>query len=256
MSEPFDLSGRRALVTGGGGRLGGAIASALAAAGADIVLAGRDLVRLEQAAKSLGARGAGVQRLDVRDQESITSGFAEIASSGGPIQILVNNAGVASAAGFGEVSAEEFSRVLATNVTGAFLCAQAAAPGMRELGGGKIVNVGSIYGSVAADQRIYEDTEMVRSSPPYAASKSALLNLTRDLAVRLAGWNIQVNMLSPGGVEATQPDAFRKAYVERTPAGRMATPDDVGPTAVYLAADASNYVTGQNILVDGGFTIW
>jgi NAD(P)-dependent dehydrogenase (short-subunit alcohol dehydrogenase family) len=97
---------------------------------------------------------------------------------------------------------------------------------------------------------------MVQASPPYVASKAALLTLTRDLAVRLAPWNIQVNMLSPGGVEADQPEAFRRNYERRTPAGRMARPDDAGGALVFLAAPASDYVTGQNILVDGGFTIW
>jgi gluconate 5-dehydrogenase len=256
LSGPFDLGGRCALVTGGGGRLGEAIATALAEAGADVVLAGRDLDRLERAAGRLGDRSAGVQLLDVRDEDSIAAGFDEIEAAGGPVQILVNNAGVASAAGLGEVTAAEFARVLETNVTGAYLCAQRAALAMRELGGGKIVNVGSIYGSVAADQRIYEGSEMMRSSSPYAASKSALVNLTRDLAVRLAAWNVQVNMLSPGGVEADQPPAFQAAYAQRTPAGRLATPDDIGPTAVYLAAAASDYVTGQNIHIDGGFTAW
>jgi gluconate 5-dehydrogenase len=256
VTGPFDLAGRRALVTGGGGRLGQAIAAALAAAGADVVLAGRELDRLERAAEALGPRSAGVQQLDVSDEDSIAAGFDAIEGAGGPIQILVNNAGVASPAGFEDVTAAEFARVLETNVTGAFLCARRAVPGMRELGGGKIVNVGSIYGSVAADQRIYEGSDMVRSSSPYAASKSALLNLTRDLAVRLAASNIQVNMVSPGGIAADQPAAFKEAYERRTPAGRLAEPGDVGPTAVYLGSSASDYVTGQNILVDGGFTAW
>jgi gluconate 5-dehydrogenase len=250
VTGPFDLSGRRALVTGGAGRLGRAISAALAEAGAEVVLAGRDEDGLAVVAEEIGAD---VQSLDLTSESSIEAAFEAV----GPVAILVNNAGVASAAGFGEVTADEFNRVVMTNVTGPYLCAQCAAPAMRELGGGKILNVGSIYGSVAADQRIYDDAgEMVRSSSPYAASKGALVNLTRDLAVRLAEWNIQVNLLSPGGVEADQPQAFQEAYRRRTPAGRMATPADIGPTAVYLAAAASDYVTGQNIHVDGGFTSW
>ncbi len=254
MSAPFDLTGRRALVTGGAGRLGRAIASALAAAGAEIVLAGRDADSLADAANELDAA---TQQLDLASEESISTAFDAMEAEGGPLNILVNNAGVASAAGFGEVTADEFDRVLRTNVTGAYLCAQRVAPAMGDAGGGKIINVGSIYGTVAADQRIYEGAgEMVRSSSAYAASKAALVNLTRDLAVRLAALNIQVNMLSPGGVVAGQPQAFQDSYVRRTPAARMATPADIGPTAVYLAAPASDYVTGQNIHVDGGFTAW
>ena len=111
MSGPFDIGGRRALITGGGGRLGQGIAGGLAAAGADVVLAGRDIDRLERAAEALGARSAGVQRLDVADEDSIASGFEEIEGRGGPVQILVNCAGVASPASFGDVSAAEFARV-------------------------------------------------------------------------------------------------------------------------------------------------
>jgi NAD(P)-dependent dehydrogenase (short-subunit alcohol dehydrogenase family) len=254
MTGAFDLIGRRAVVTGGAGRLGRAIAKALSEAGADVVLAGRDADALAEAASGLSAS---IQVLDLVDEASISTAFDEIEADGGPAAILVNNAGVASAARFGEVDAAEFDRVLRVNVTGAYLCAQRAAPAMRELGGGKIINLGSIYGTVAADQRLYDDAgDMVRSSSPYAASKAALVNLTRDLAVRLAEWNVQVNMVSPGGVEADQPSSFQERYRLRTPAGRMATPADIGPTAVFLASAASDYVTGQNIHVDGGFTAW
>lgn len=257
MSGPFDLSGRRALVTGGAGLVGRGIAAALAQAGAEVVLAGRDAEHLTEAASALGAGIAATQRLDVTDEASIESAFASLEADRGPVDILVNNAGVASAARFGDVTVADFEQVLGTNVTGAYLCAQRAAPAMRELGGGKIINVGSIYGTVAPDQRIYADAEgMDRASSPYAASKAALVNLTRDLAVRLADWNVQVNMVSPGGVEAGQPQGFQESYRQRTPAGRMATPADIGPTAVYLAAGASDYVTGENIHVDGGFTAW
>ena len=256
MTAAFDLTGRRALVTGAGGRLGRGFCAALAEAGAVIALAGRDQGRLTAAAESLGEPAVGTYALDLRDESSIEALFDRVESEAGPVHVLVNNGGVASAADFGDVSAAEFTRVLETNVTGAYLCAQRAAATMRDLGGGKIINVGSIYGSVAADGRLYRGVEMVRCSSPYAASKSALVNLTRDLAVRLAPWNVQVNMLSPGGVDADQPQAFKDRYKARTPASRMATPDDVGPTAVYLAAAASDYVTGQNIHVDGGFTAW
>jgi NAD(P)-dependent dehydrogenase (short-subunit alcohol dehydrogenase family) len=127
---------------------------------------------------------------------------------------------------------------------------------MDAAGGGKIVNIGSIYGTVAPNPSLYEGSELVRASPPYVVSKAALVNLTRDLAVRLAPRNIQVNMVSPGGIEEDQPAEFKRRYAERTPAGRMGTPDDVAGAVVFLSSKASDYITGQNLHVDGGFTSW
>ena len=233
MTDLFRLDGRTALVTGGAGRIGSAIADALAAAGASVIASGR-----EQA--------------DVTQDDQLDALFGGI----GELDILVNCAGRASAEQLGSITRDEFNAVLDLNVTSVVLCAQRAAPLMEARGGGKIVNVGSIYGSVGANRSLYEGTDMVQASAAYVAGKSALVNLTRDLAVQLAPLNIQVNMLSPGGVEAGQPEQFQERYRSRTPAGRMATPEDMAGTAVYLATAASDYVTGQNILVDGGFTSW
>jgi NAD(P)-dependent dehydrogenase (short-subunit alcohol dehydrogenase family) len=253
----FELSDRVALITGAGGRLGSAFAAALASAGARLVLTGRNSDRLRSTAEAVRPGRAEVIPADLSKPDDIEALFDRIERSDGGLDILVNNAGVARDARLGQVSAEDFHEVLTVNVVAAYLCAQRAAPLMRARGGGKVVNVGSIYGSVAVDTRIYEGAaEMVQGSAPYVASKSALIILTRDLAVRLAPWNIQVNMLSPGGVEADQPAAFRLNYEARTPAGRLAQPEDVTGTLVYLAASASDYVTGQNILVDGGFSCW
>jgi NAD(P)-dependent dehydrogenase (short-subunit alcohol dehydrogenase family) len=253
ISPLFDLQGRTTLVTGAGGRLGRAFARALAQAGARVALTGRDEAELRQAADAAGDAVIATVPLDLTERDAVGELFEAV----GPIDVLVNNAGTASPAPFGEITAEEVQRVLAVNVTAALLCAQTAAPVMRERGGGKIVNVGSIYGIVGPQPAIYEGSpDMVQASPVYAAGKSALVNLTRDLAVRLAPWNIQVNVLSPGGIEADQPDAFKRRYAERVPAGRMGRPEDLAGTLVYLAGPASDYVTGQNILVDGGFTSW
>ncbi len=257
MSELFDLSGRLALVTGAGGRLGRAFAKALADAGAQILLTGRDEERLRTTAAELGPATLGIHAADLREEAAVNDLFAEIEARHGGLDVLVNGAGIARHAPLGEVSAEDFAEVFALNVTASFLCAQSSASLMRARGGGKIVNVGSIYGSVAVDPRIYEGAPgMVQASPPYASSKSALINLTRDLAVRLGPWNIQVNLVSPGGVEADQPIPFRESYSRRTPAGRMANAADIAGTVVYLSAPASDYVTGQNVIVDGGFTSW
>jgi 2-deoxy-D-gluconate 3-dehydrogenase len=233
VSSLLSLAGKTALVTGGGGRIGSAISAAFTDAGAQVIAVGRD-------------------QADVTDDAALDALFERIDD----LDILVNCAGRASAEQLGSVTRDEFNAVLNLNVTSAYLCVQRATPLMERRGGGKIVNVGSIYGTAGADRRLYEGTDMVQASAAYVASKSALVNLTRDLAVQLAPLNIQVNMLSPGGVEAGQPDDFQERYRQRTPAGRMATPEDMAGTAVYLASPASDYVTGQNILVDGGFTSW
>jgi NAD(P)-dependent dehydrogenase (short-subunit alcohol dehydrogenase family) len=252
--NPFSLEGRVALLTGAGGRLGGQLALALADAGAKLYLAGRDTARLEQTAETID--GPVVLPADLSQEVQIDALFDEIEARGG-LDVLVNNAGTARKAPFGDARAADFAAVLALNLTAAYLCAQRAAYSMQKRGGGKIVNIGSIYGVVGADSRLYQEApHMVQASPPYIASKSALVNLTRDLAVHLAPWNIQVNMVSPGGIEADQPAAFKERYVARTPARRMAQPQDVAGAVVFLCTEASDYVTGQNILVDGGFTAW
>ena len=256
MSSPFSLDGRVALVTGGGGRLGSTFARALVAAGARVLLAGRSDERLAAVVNELGAERVSALQADVADESSIAAIFAQVQESEGRLDVLVNNAGVASDAPFGELTAAQLHQVLAVNVVGTALCSQRAAALMGPAGGGKIVNIGSIYGTVAPSPFLYEGSEMVRASAPYVASKSALVNLTRDLAVRLAPQNIQVNMVSPGGIEADQPDEFKRRYVQRTPAGRMGQPEDVAGAVVYLSSSAADYVTGQNLHVDGGFTAW
>lgn len=257
MIERFSLDGRVALLTGAGGTLGPAFARALADAGARVLLTGRDLERLDALTREVGSEKARVIRADLRQDESIERLFDDIEREEAALDILVNNAGVASRSTLEDLSAEEFHRVLHLNVVAAALCARRAVPLMRARGGGKIINIGSIYGTVAADPALYEGARgMVQCSPPYAASKSALVNLTRDLAVRLAPWNIQVNLISPGGIEQDQPAAFKRNYAARTPSGRLGSPGDVVGTLVYLAGSAADYVTGQNIHVDGGFTAW
>jgi NAD(P)-dependent dehydrogenase (short-subunit alcohol dehydrogenase family) len=255
VSGAFDISGRTALVTGATGRLGRVFAAALADAGADVILSARSADTLAEAAAAIGERAVATVAADLTDELQLDRVFDEVRDRCGRLDILVNNAGAGRDAPFGDVRAADMAALQTLNVTAPYLCAQRAATLMS--GGGKIVNVGSIYGSVGVDTRIYDNApEMVQASPAYIASKSALVTLTRELAVRLAPAGIQVNMLSPGGVEADQPAAFRAAYAARTPAGRMARPEDVAGTLVYLCSRASDYVTGQNVLVDGGFTAW
>ncbi len=252
---PFDLSGRVALVTGGGGRLGRAFATALGTAGADVVVTGRDAERLAGTAAALGERAAGTVVADLAAPGGVDTLFDAFEREHARLDILVNNAGIAARAPFGELTAEILHELYAVDVVAPLLAAQRAAALMPD--GGKIVNIGSIYGAVGVDSRLYEGApDMVPASPAYVACKGALVALTRDLAVHLAPREIQVNLLSPGGIEAGQPESFQERYAARTPAGRMGRPPDVGGTLVWLCAAASDYVTGQNILVDGGFTAW
>jgi NAD(P)-dependent dehydrogenase (short-subunit alcohol dehydrogenase family) len=249
----FDLTGATALVTGASGVLGSALARGLADAGASLLLTGRDAELLAETAEARGSIGS--RPADLTQPGAVDELFAWVREHGG-IDILINNAGTASSERLGAVTADEFRRVLDVNVVTTYLCAQAAAVLMRDRGGGAIVNIGSIYASVAPDDRLYDDVEMVAASAAYVASKSALVNLTRELAVRLAPDGIRVNMISPGGIERSQPEQFRRRYEARTPLGRMATADDIVGPAIFLASPASAYVTGIDLRVDGGFTAW
>jgi NAD(P)-dependent dehydrogenase (short-subunit alcohol dehydrogenase family) len=252
--ELFDLTGSVSLVTGGGGTLGSAIAGALHASGARVIVAGRNAERLEVVRARLAPDGLAIVA-DLSTEGGIEALFAAVERDVGRLDVLVNNAGVARDAQLGSVHESDFADVLRLNVSATYLCAQRALPLFGDRG--KIVNIASVYGVVAADDRIYEGSpNMIRASAPYLASKAAVVQLTRDLAVRLAPRNIQVNCVSPGGIEGDQPDEFKRRYSERTPAGRMAVPSDVAGAVVFFASPASNYTTGQNLVVDGGLTAW
>lgn len=249
----FDLKGRVALVTGGNGGIGLGMAQGLAAAGADIVVAGRNSAKSEAAAKALAALGVrtAVVDVDVADEASVKAMVGKTVEQMGRLDILVNNAGINIRKRPEEYKMSEWREVLSINLDGAFYCSHAAQPAMKAVGGGKIINIGSmmsIFGAAFA--------------APYAASKGGIVQMTRALATAWAVDNIQVNAVLPGWIDTEltqrarqQVDGLHNNVLRRTPAGRWGEPTDFAGIAVFLASKASDFVTGTAIPVDGGFSI-
>ena len=260
MRELFDLSDRLAVVTGAAMGIGFEIAQALLEMGARVFITSRSLDRAKAAALKLTERtgmDAFPLALDVRDENSVVAAFERVADRGQGLDILVNNAGGAPKAENYHVwdrALEDWNYVIETNLTGTFLCTRQAARLMMPRRAGSIVNIASIAGLVGRDRRMYEDLPMRPNLVDYAASKAGILGFTRDAAAELAPWSIRVNAISPGGVERNQPAEFIERYARATALGRMAREGmDVKGAAVFLAGDAAAYITGENVVVDGGF---
>jgi 2-deoxy-D-gluconate 3-dehydrogenase len=245
----FDLSGRVAVVTGGNGGIGLGMAKGMAAAGASVIVAARNAEKAEAALAALGENSAFVP-FDVADEKSCRTMIGQAAERFGRLDILVNNAGTSVRKPPESYTAAEWHAVLDTNLTGAFLCSQAAHPVMKKNGGGKIINIGSMFALFGSGY-----------AAPYAASKGALVQLTKSLAVAWAADNIQVNAVLPGWIDneltreaRQQVTGLHERVVGRTPAGRWGIPEDLAGIAVFLASAASDFVTGAAIPVDGGFS--
>jgi 2-deoxy-D-gluconate 3-dehydrogenase len=245
----FDLTGRVAVVTGGNGGIGLGIARGLAAAGAGVVVAARNAAKAEAAVAALGEKAAFIA-LDVADESSCRAMIAQTADRFRRLDILVNNAGTSIRKPPQDYSAAEWHAVLDTNLTGAFLCSQAAHPVMKRSGGGKIINIGSMFALFGSGY-----------AAPYAASKGALVQLTKSLAAAWAGDNIQANAALPGWIDTEltrdarrQVAGLHERVLARTPAGRWGVPEDLAGIAVFLASPASDFITGAAIPVDGGFS--
>lgn len=261
----FDVSGRVVVLTGATGRLGRYYADVLSEGGAHMVLIDLDGEKCATLAAELsskyGTRALGLG-VDISQKTKVFAAFDQVIAKYGRVDVLINNAAAQQLTVFdGDVcSVEDFpievwQANLDVNLTGALLCAQAAGKQMVEQGGGVILNIGSVYGVVACDQRIYGNSR-INSSIAYATTKSGLVNFTRYLASYWQGKNIRVNCLSPGGVFNNQSPEFLENYIYKTMLKRMASLDDLGSAVLYLVSDASAWVTGTNLVVDGGFTAW
>lgn len=257
----FRLDGQVALVTGGARNLGRDMAEALAEAGADVALASRnpDSARKTAAeiAKATGCKVKGYQ-LDVCHEQQIIDTIQQVIEDFGQLDILVNNAGNArNAAPLEERALEDWEYTFAINSTGTFLCTREAAKHMMPRKTGKIISIGSVSGMLGKDRRVYEGTGMVGVTIDYSATKGAVINMTRDLACYLAPHGIRANCISMSGFERGQPEPFMEKYRPQHPMGRLGQDGkDMKGAVVYLASEASAWVTGQNLVLDGGFTAW
>ena len=252
----FRLEGKVALVTGGTGIVGAPISTALAEAGATVIVASRDAEHCGRFAASLAERGlkAEGERLDLSSEEEIRSLRAHILRRYARLDVLFNNAVARAGGDLRHTDAEQWDEVMRVNSRGVFLSSQIFSEPMQAQRSGSIINVSSIYGVVGPDFSIYEGTTY--SNPVnYSFAKSGIIGLTRYLASFLGPFGVRVNCLSPGGVRTPDtPEQFVRNYSRRTFLGRMAQPEDIKGPALFLASDASAYVTGQNIPVDAGWT--
>jgi NAD(P)-dependent dehydrogenase (short-subunit alcohol dehydrogenase family) len=266
----FELTGKTAVVTGAVGILGQRFCRGLAEFGAQVAVVDLDPQRCIDFAAELqrdyGASALGVA-CDVSNPTSVANMVDEVLKHFGGIHVLHNNAASKSAdldaffASTEKYSLSEWRKIMSVNVDGMFLVAQAVGGQMQKQGsGGSIIQTASIYGIVSSDKRIYEGSfylgRQISNPAVYSTSKAAVVGLTRYLAANWGDARIRVNALVPGGVESGQNDTFKARYSARVPLGRMAQPDELVGALVYLASDASSYVTGQCLVVDGGLSAW
>lgn len=266
--ERFRLDGKVVVVTGGTGILGSLYCRSLAEAGARVVIA--DLVpeKCQALADEINQDSdqvAWAMPVDLSSEASVAKWAAGILETYGQVDVLLNNAATKSPHFFAPLERfplEDWNQVMAINVTGMFLTIKYLGPAMAARGSGSIINVSSIYGVVGPDQRIYEGSwyeEMggaINTPLIYSVTKGAVVSLTRYMATYWGPQGVRTNTLTPGGVSSGQNSTFAEKYRARVPLGRMAEADDMVGALLFLASDASSYVNGQNLVVDGGWTAW
>ncbi len=260
----MSLEGRTAVVTGAAGVLGGIIGQTLSEMGAGLVLVdrpGSNLEAVADARRKDGAPAVSLYECDLESSESRRELLASLAVSKAGIDILVNNAAFVGdsklegwVAPFEKQTVETWRRAVEVNLTAPFELCQGLAEQLARSGNGSVINIASLYGHLGPDWRLYEGTPMGNPAA-YAASKGGLIQLTRWLATTLAP-KVRVNAISPGGFFRNQPQSFVEKYEARTPLGRMAGEEDMKGTLAFLACDMSAYVTGQNLMLDGGWSVW
>jgi gluconate 5-dehydrogenase len=252
MTKDSPLKGKIAMVTGACRNLGAEMAAALHEAGATVIITSRDLKTAEKAAANRYIPMA----LDLRSEASVVALFQRVRQEFGRLDILVNNAGGHSKSACGlleKESLEGWNDFISANLTGTFLMLREYARLMMPLKTGSVINIASMAGLVGRDRRIYGD-DMTPNPVAYSAAKAGVIGLTTDAAAYLGPHGIRVNAISPGGFERSQPAHFIRDYSELTMLRKMGQPGELGGVVVFLASDAASYITGHNLVVDGGFT--
>jgi len=263
ISKSFSLSGKVIVLTGAAGLLGSEYAKALCQSGANVVLADLDFPKCKKISKDLEKKYSIetlALKMDLTKKKSIEDMVSKTIKKFSKIDVLINNAMYhenkkEQAVPFEEFSLDSWEKVMSVNITGMFLCCQKIGKIMVKQKKGAIINISSIYGINGADQRIYGKSG-INSSIAYAVTKSAVLNFTRYLASYWNNTGIRVNTLSLGGVNNNQDSNFIKKYSNKTMLGRMARRNEYASAIIFLASDASSYMTGSNLIVDGGWTAW
>ena len=261
MNDKFNIEGKRILLVGSTGVLGEVYSRALAENKANAVIADIPGSKVFELAEELGFLGV---EMDLSNEASVIEGVKKANEHLGGIDVAMNNSAATfesfigcgdAFANFEDYPIEIWQKTIDVNLTGAFVFARESGRCMKESGGGHLINVSSIYGIVAPDHRVY-DNEAFKSMPGYAASKAGVIGLTNWLATWWAKDNIRVNCISPGGVNNNHSESFKEKYSNKTPMGRMAEREELVGMFLFLVSDASSYCTGQNYIVDGGFTTW
>jgi len=266
--ELFSLKNKTAIVTGALGLIGKEHCNALSEAGANVIVTDLDETKCKEFAKSLQTESIGLQ-LDVTNPDSIKSLRDEVLNQFGHIDVLVNNAAIndmfedpkaaTEQSKFENYPLELWQKSIDVNLTGVFLCSQIIGAEMVKQKSGSIINIDSTYGITAPDQSLYVNKDGSQSfykPPAYSATKGAVIMFTKYLAAYWGKDSVRVNTLSPGGVKNNQDEFFIEKYSSKTPLGRMAKPTDYKGALIFLASDASSYMTGANLVVDGGWTCW
>lgn len=268
--DKFSLKGKNSIVTGGAGILGSHFCKGLADAGANVAIVDINIERAQEIAQEIQTTykvKAVAIYCDITSEQSVADMVNQVVESFGEIHILHNNAAGKSSnleaffAPFEEYSLDQWKEIMATNLDSMFLVAKYVGKVMKaQQKGGSVIQTASIYGVLGPDNRIYEGSyymdREINTPAIYAASKGGVVALTKYLATYWAKEGIRVNTITPGGVESGQNDTFKQRYGNRIPLGRMAQADEMVGALIYLASDASSYVTGQNILIDGGLSAW